>query len=223
MNKKAVSIPVKPERISNFELFILLLTMLSMVNLIVFLLPLPAEIKQVFAVMSNVYCLFFLFDFFIRLKKSVPKSDYFLKKLGFLDLLGSIPFAPFAIFRLYRVIKYVHILKVYTIRRLLNDINERRAESALFLVFFVLMVVLQFGGSTILWAESYAANRNIVNASDALWWGVVTVTTVGYGDRFPVTNIGRLVGVVMMFVGVGTFGVLTSYLANSLLAPPKRG
>lgn len=221
-SRSTASVASSPDQISNFQLFILLLSMLSILNVLVFLLPFSSQVKEVFQTMGNLYCLFFLADFFIHLKNSKPKSQYFFKQLGILDLLGSIPIAFFSIFRIYRVLKYIVLLKRYTIKRLLADVNSRRAESALFLVLFVLVFVLQFGGAAVLGFESKAANANILSASDALWWGVVSVTTVGYGDRFPVTNPGRMIGVLLMFVGVGTFGVLTSYLANSLLAPPKK-
>ena len=66
-----------------------------------------------------------------------------------------------------------------------------------------------------------SANANITSPSDALWWVYVTITTVGYGDRFPVTNWGRIVGVIVMTAGVGLFGTLSGYLAQTFLSPSK--
>jgi voltage-gated potassium channel len=62
---------------------------------------------------------------------------------------------------------------------------------------------------------------NIKNGSDAVWWSIVTVATVGYGDRFPVTNEGRLIGTLMIVMGVSLFSVLTSYIATQFMARRK--
>ena len=62
---------------------------------------------------------------------------------------------------------------------------------------------------------------NIKTASDALWYSLVTMSTVGYGDQYPVTNLGRVIGAVIIIVGVGLFGTITGFLANAFLAPRK--
>ena len=69
--------------------------------------------------------------------------------------------------------------------------------------------------------EAKAPNANITTGGDALWWGIVTVTTVGYGDEYPVTTGGRPVGVILLLTGVALFATFTGYLANAFLAPQK--
>ena len=103
------------------------------------------------------------------------------------------------------------------IRKLITD----RANSALLTVSFLIVLVMQFGSILILGAESRGDGSNIQTASDALWWTFVTITTVGYGDQFPVTNEGRLIGMLVMILGVGLFGVITGFLANAFLSPRK--
>jgi voltage-gated potassium channel Kch len=99
--------------------------------------------------------------------------------------------------------------------------NADRAGSALLGTLFLAIVVLQLGSMFVLGAEADKEETNIKTASDALWWSYVTVTTVGYGDRFPVTNEGRLVGVAMLTIGIGLFGVLTGYVTNVFLRPKQ--
>jgi voltage-gated potassium channel len=73
----------------------------------------------------------------------------------------------------------------------------------------------------VLEVEGRSADANILTGGDALWWGFVTITTVGYGDFYPVTTLGRMVGVAVMFAGVGIIGALASILASLLVPPPK--
>jgi voltage-gated potassium channel len=76
------------------------------------------------------------------------------------------------------------------------------------------VLVLQF--------ESKVSDANITTGGDSLWWGVVTITTVGYGDQYPVTLAGRITGVFVMFAGIGIIGALASILASILVPPPDR-
>ena len=80
---------------------------------------------------------------------------------------------------------------------------------------------LEFGSFGIFRIEQYEEGANITTASDALWYVMVTISTVGYGDRYPVTDDGRLVGTLVIVIGVGIFGTFTGYLANLFLAPKK--
>ena len=90
------------------------------------------------------------------------------------------------------------------------------------------ILVIEFGSLEILHIEQDAPGANITTASDALWYNIVTISTVGYGDRYPVTNDGRIVGSLIIIIGVGIFGTFTGYLANLFLhrqrnGPPRNG
>ena len=73
----------------------------------------------------------------------------------------------------------------------------------------------------VLAAERGAEDSNINTASDAVWWSYVSITTVGYGDRYPVTPMGRSIGVVVLTIGVALFGVITGFLAKLFLEPRR--
>ena len=84
------------------------------------------------------------------------------------------------------------------------------------------ILVLEFGSLWILNVEQNAPGANITTASDALWYTIVTISTVGDGDKDPVTNETRMIGSLIIIVGVGIFGTFTGYLANMFLVPSKR-
>lgn len=83
------------------------------------------------------------------------------------------------------------------------------------LISFFLML---FSSIVILNLENHA-DSNIRTASDAIWWSFVTITTVGYGDFYPVTRLGRFVAAILMITGIGLFGTFTAYVASFFLQP----
>jgi voltage-gated potassium channel len=207
--------------LTNFDIFVLALSVLSIVNMALAVAPLSPAVHNVVLTIDGVLCLIFLADFCLRLTRASRKRTYLIDERGWLDFLGSLPFPGLRLARLFRMARVSSILRRYGPRRIWEMIAVDRAGSALLGTLFLTIIVLEFGSIFVLAAEARADNPNILTASDALWWSYVTVTTVGYGDRFPVTTSGRLVGVAMLTIGVGLFGVLTGFLANAFLAPSK--
>ncbi|WP_200958180.1 potassium channel family protein [Nocardioides sp. Soil805] len=80
------------------------------------------------------------------------------------------------------------------------------------------LLAVALGALATLDAEQDAAEANITTYGDALWWASTTVTTVGYGDRFPVTGEGRFVAVALMLVGIALVGTVTASIASWMLA-----
>ena len=79
------------------------------------------------------------------------------------------------------------------------------------------MLVLTVASVFVLQFESKSPDANIKTGGDALWYALVTITTVGYGDRYPVTLAGRTTAMFIMFMGVGIIGALASILASLLV------
>ena len=142
--------------------------------------------------------------------------------------MGSIP--SFGVFQLTALFRLARLSRLARIRRLMGgqkrnalvrDVLDNRGPYATFITILAAGMVLCVSSILVLQFESRSPDANIKTGGDALWWAVVTITTVGYGDFFPVTTLGRLTGVSVMFAGVGIIGALASILA-SLLVPPTK-
>jgi voltage-gated potassium channel len=208
-----------------YELFILLLSILSVFNMIfvavaVFLNGTDGPAQQVVLGVDAIITPIFVFDFLYRLLTARSKRDYFVRGRGWADLLATIPM--FRIFRIFRILRVVRLLRTYGTRRFIADIIVQRASATFLLTMFLVILVLEVAGASIYYVEGSDPNANIRTAGDALWWGLVTITTVGYGDRFPVSGMGRVIGVFLLVAGIGLFSVLTGFIANAFLSPPKR-
>jgi voltage-gated potassium channel len=81
---------------------------------------------------------------------------------------------------------------------------------------FSAILLIAFASASVLVSERQA-DANIKTAEDALWWSVATITTVGYGDRYPVTTEGRVIGVILMVAGVSMYGCLSGLAASFFL------
>ena len=205
-----------------YEVFIGALSILSILNMVLIFLFRDESLDMVVLFMNALFMPIFLADFLYRFFTAESKSGYFFRKFGWADLLSSLPFANTKILRVFRLWRVIRLMRNFGLRNLVREFVADRAGNALLTVVFLVFCVLEFGSLAVLSAEHSSPDANITNASSALWWTYVTITTVGYGDRYPVTNAGRLVGVLVMTAGVGLFGTLSGFLANTFLSPPKK-
>ena len=205
-----------------YEIFIGVLSILSIVNLVLmYAFAYDPSLQLVLSVMNGLFSGIFLGDFLYRIFTAPSAAHYFFRGFGWADLFASLPFAQVKILRLFRVLRVFRLLRELGPRTLWTTLIHDRANSALMTLLLMGILVLQFGSLSILAIEGKADGANITSASDALWYTVVTISTVGYGDQFPVTNAGRLLGTLIIVVGVGIFGTFTGYLANLFLGPSK--
>jgi voltage-gated potassium channel Kch len=205
---------------TSYEFFMLAMAILSIANLpLLVIYPFKSQSWYLVLFVEAALTLVFLIDFAYRLKTAPSRSGYFFRQKGFLDLLSCVP--SLRIFRIFRIVRAVRIVRRLGGPRVFRELRQELASGALYLVIFVGIAVLEVCGLLELRFEENAPGANITTAGDALWWGYVTATTVGYGDQYPVTTGGRLTGLIMLTVGVALFATFAGFLANLFLAPRK--
>jgi voltage-gated potassium channel len=202
-----------------YECFILAVSILSIVNLgLIVTLPLP-ETRAIIEACDIVLSFILLIDFCFRLTIAPSKRDYLIRQHGWLDFLGSLPVPGVRLIRFFRIVRVIRLLRDTGLRRFRRAVLGDRAGSTLMGVVFVTLVLIEVASTLILAIEVRADDSNIHTPSDALWWTYVTIATVGFGDRYPVTDPGRVIGVITMTVGVVLFGALTAFLADKFIRP----
>ncbi|SHJ45650.1 voltage-gated potassium channel [Rubritalea squalenifaciens DSM 18772] len=174
---------------------------------------LDSEVKELLRIVDYGLCALFFIDFMARLITARNRLAYL--KWGWIDLLSSIPAVHTLrwgrVFRIVRVFRIIRGIK--SARQLSQSIFKNRAKGALFSLACTSVFIMIFGAILVLEFEKQG-NANISSAHDALWWSFVSMTTVGYGDFYPVTELGRVVACVLMISGIGLFSTLTGYLAS---------
>lgn len=203
-----------------YEIFIGMLSILSIANIVLLFVFIDDDAMQlVLAVMNALFSVIFLGDFIYRLSTASSPGRYFFRQFGWADLLASLPFPHLKVLRVFRLLRVVRLLRQLGMRAIWATLVRDRANSALMTLLLMGVLVMQFGSLAVLGVEQYADGANITSASDALWYTLVTISTVGYGDQYPVTQTGRIFGALIIVVGVGIFGTFTGYLANAFLGP----
>jgi voltage-gated potassium channel len=199
-------------------LFILIVALIALVDAAAYyFLPLPETVRQVLFI-SDSFCALILLGSVVARWALSPSKWGFLLPWGLLDLVGSVPGLPFL-----RFLSLPHVIRVGSqLRRTTPEevrmLGRRRlAESTLLVVVAIMLVLVTACSVAIVLVEAGAPRANIVTGDDAVWWALVTVATVGYGDYYPVTRWGRIIGVALMFGGVTLFSVLTSFIAASFV------
>jgi len=197
-----------------YQLLILLLSVYVLVALFVqAAFPLSEQATLLVEKIDFVICVIFVYDFFVRLYQA--ESRLLFLRWGWIDLLSSIPMFDFLRWgRLVRIIRILRILRAFrSARVLVHHLFRNRAKGTFATVALISVVMVLFSSIAILNLEN-TAESNIKTPSDAIWWAFTTITTVGYGDRFPVTHEGRAIAVMLMTAGVGLFGTFTAYVAS---------
>ncbi|MCS6901198.1 MAG: ion channel [Myxococcales bacterium] len=191
----------------------IMIVILAVVSLVIFLVEWALEhVPRWLGLFDIGISLIFLVDFLIRFGRSPHRWLFF--KSSWIDLLGAIPIVE--PFNTFRVVRFLRLVRLWRIGRLLRRNREVFFPETLGKLGQGTLLAWTGAALSFFWFE-HGKNSNIKNLSDALWWSLTTLSTVGYGDISPVTSGGRLVGMATMVLGVGLLGALAATMATILL------
>lgn len=202
-------------RVIYLELFVLVLSLYSLGALAAELLvPLDPATLHLLGRIDHGVCAVFLFDFFVHLALA-PSKKKFLRS-GWIDLLSSIPEIGWLrwgrVFRVFRILRALRSFQAVG-----EHFRAERAQGTFFVVGLLSMIAIMFATIAVYELERDYPGANIRTGGDALWWAFATITTIGYGDHFPVTFAGRTVAVMLVVFGLSFFGTFTAYVATFFL------
>ena len=168
---------------------------------------------------DNIIYGLFVIDYIVRFVIAKKKKDFF--KQNVLDLIAIIPFS--SAFRVFRILKFTKLLRFTKFTKMgklfrIGSVSARMLTKVKrFLNTNGFKYVLMLSGVSVLAGTFGMMYFEDMPFQDALWWSFVTATTVGYGDLSPATNAGRIIASLLMLVGIGLIGSLTSSITSFFL------
>ncbi len=210
------------ERHHRLNLWDWLVLVVAVVSLFLVLLEtflkIPVSLLPLLRDLDRFSCLLFLADIVVRWRRVKWGSSFW--RWGWVDLLASIPFDPafrsLQAIRIYRFIRLIRVLKKLSALTNGTSLNEK-----LLALPGIAFVMVLFSTMLMVEVERAAPNATIKSGGDALWWALTTVTTVGYGDTYPVTTEGRIVASALMLIGIALFGSMSAIVTSKLILPKE--
>ncbi|KMV29969.1 capsular biosynthesis protein [Photobacterium swingsii] len=216
MSKK---VDVIKHELNPMSLMSLVLSIISLaiVTSLIFI-PKADDVYTLLFGIDTFICLFFWFQLLTDLFRSKHKWAYL--KVHWIDFVASLP--------IIEQVRFARVIQVFRVMRLIRSSNQilhyirsNRREATVASIFLLLTLLVTVGSALMLMIEGDIPESNIHDASDALWWVFVTISTVGYGDHYPVTTLGKILAAAIIVCGVGLFGMVAGLVSSMISDPGK--
>lgn len=207
-----------------FDYFIQTLIMLSLISFSVETLPSNSSHTILFLEYFEIFCIvIFSIEYLLRIYVSNKPFAYIFSFYGIIDLLAILPFylrgtLDFRALRAFRIFRVFRTLKLIRYNRALHrfHIAARIVREEVILFFIVTGILIFLSAAGIYFFENEAQPKVFASVFHSLWWSIVTLTTVGYGDVYPITVGGKIFTFFVLLVGVGIVTVPAGLVATSL-------
>ena len=217
-----------------FDVILICFILLSVLLVIIESLKgLPTYLATPFVIMEYIFTAFFTFEYITRIYCSPQPRKYIFSFFGIVDLLATLPLYIGLLFpgaRYLLIIRAFRLIRIFRVFKLFNFLNEGelllaslRESSKKIAVFFLFVVILVTSIGTVMYMiEGTQPNSEFNNIPNSIYWAIVTITTVGYGDITPVTGFGKFLSAVVMLIGYTIIAVPTGIVSVTMMKEYKR-
>ena len=207
-----------------FNFFIQFLIIVSVINFSILTLPnLSVKTQNTLNIIEIFSVSIFTVEYLLRFYSAKSRIKFFFSFFGLIDLIAILPFylALGLDLKSLRAIRLFRILRLFKFLRYGNTMDKIRKsfksiKRELFLFSLATLLLLYFSSIGIYFFENQAQPEAFSSIFDAMWWSVATLTTVGYGDVYPITTGGKIFASVIVFIGLGLVAIPTGLIASSL-------
>lgn len=205
------------QKLSILELVILALTIYTVFSIVVqLLLPTTMEMLRLFNLFEWICSGFFLYEWGYRFLQAKEKKKFILRNL--IDLIASFPIGMMAGLKALRILQ---LIKVFgSISRFSTYLKNNKVHTFKLVLFTLVTLLMLVSPVMILYFEE-PGGGSINTAENALWWTYCTISTIGYGDLYPVTSGGRLFTVFVSLGGIGAFSIFSGLVVNYIITKVK--
>ena len=201
------------------RLYNILIVILAIASIVFAILDLSKALditKQPYAAIDTAILLFFTVDYAVRFFAAKNRKQFFRKNI--VDLIAIIPFysilSAFRVFRIFRVLRLTKLAKLTRVLRAAAFFGMIKTKAGNILRTNGFLYVLYANIGMVLISTVIMMFAEGMTFGNALWWSVVTCTTVGYGDISPSSSVGRIVAIILMLFGIGMIGMLTGSITT---------
>jgi voltage-gated potassium channel len=183
-----------------------------------------------------VFTILFTLEFLLRLYTAPDRIKYVTSFFGLVDILSILP-TYIGIFipgkqslLIIRILRLLRMFRIFKMGHFVNEgsvvISALRASKVKIVVFITFILICSVFMGALMYMIEQDVNRNIQNIPEGIYWAIVTLTTVGYGDAIPITPTGKMLATIVMIMGYGVIavptGIVTAEITNRVMAPRGR-
>lgn len=219
-----------------FDISLIALILLNVSLVIADTFSLPLIVQKISGILEKISVIIFSIEYLLRIWTAdllFPKKNYFIAKIKYIfsfiaiiDLLAILPFYLPMFFlidlRVLRMLRIIRLFRVFKINRYTNALSSiakvfRNKQHELLSSIFVVLLLMIVASVLMYSIENSAQPDVFKNAFDALWWALATLTTVGYGDIYPITVLGKILSAIIAILGIGLVAVPTGIISAGFM------